>query len=222
LDGGRTSTFRIASGQLKSGQLKPAARVRIIGTMRISPWLAALACCAALAGPAAAQTAAQTKQRSEMLDRMFKSLRSAPDEATAGMLEQRIKQLWVQQASPAALLLLGRANRELNHSATQDALDDFDALLDLEPDFAEGYTQRAIARAEAGDTQGAIADIEQALQRDPRHFTAFEVLSHIAEDQGNWQGALKSWQKALDIDPRTPGGADRLETLQNKVDGQAT
>lgn len=65
-------------------------------------------------------------------------------------------------------------------------------------------------------------DIEAALQRDPRDFEALQSLSHIAEQQSNWRGALDAWQKALDIDPRTPGGLDRLDMLQKKVEGEAT
>ena len=51
---------------------------------------------------------------------------------------------------------------------------------------------------------------------------ALQALSRIAERQGNWHGALEAWQHALDIDPRTPGGLDRLDKLQKKVDGEAT
>jgi tetratricopeptide (TPR) repeat protein len=190
--------------------------------MRVLSWLILTVALAALAAPAQAETAAQAKARTEQLDRLFKALRSAPDEATAGMLEQRIQMLWMQQASPAALLLMNRADRELHHDAEGDAIADFSAVLDLEPDFAEAYHHRAIARAEAGDFAGAIHDIEATLQHDPRHFTAFQTLSRIAEQQGNWQGALEAWQKALDIDPRAPGGVERLEKLLQKVNGEAT
>ena len=58
--------------------------------------------------------------------------------------------------------------------------------------------------------------------RDPRNFAALQALSRIAEQQGNWQGALDAWQKALDLDPRMPGGADRLQMLIRKVEGEAT
>ena len=156
------------------------------------------------------------------LDRLFKALQAAPDENAAGLLEGRIRALWVQEASPAALLLLSRGEREMDANADDEAVQDFDAVLTLEPEFAEGYNHRAAARAALGDYAGAIRDIEATLSRDPRHFPALQGLSRIAEQQGNWRGALEAWQRALDIDPRTPGGLDRLEKLQKKVDGEAT
>ena len=156
------------------------------------------------------------------LDRLLKALLAAPSESIAAMLEGRIRAIWVQQGSPAAALLLSRGERDLQNNADDEALADFDAALELEPEYAEGYNHRAVARAALGNFAGAIRDIEEVLKREPRHFSALEGLSHIAEQQRDWDGALKAWQKALDIDPRTPGGLDRLEMLQKKVDGEAT
>lgn len=182
-------------------------------------WLVLLACLLPLAAHAAdASRAARTAQ----LDRLYAALKAAPDEATAGMIEQRIRSLWMQQPSPAAALLMARGDRDLHNDAGREAVADFDAVLDLEPDFAEGYNHRAAARAELGDYPGALRDIEAALSRDPRNFAALQGLSRLAEQQGNWQGALDAWRKALDIDPRTPGGLDRLEMLQKKLEGEAT
>lgn len=173
-----------------------------------------------LAAPAAADKAADARHAE--IERLLKVLRAAPDETAAGMLEGRIRSLWRQEASPAALLLLSRGEREMGADADSEAVRDFDAVLALEPEFAEGYNHRAAARAATGDYAGALRDIEETLKRDPRHFSAWQGLSHIAESQGNWRGALEAWQRALDIDPRTPGGMDRLDMLQKKVDGQAT
>ncbi len=185
--------------------------------MRILPPLLVLTL---LAAPALADQKADAHKAE--LDRLFKALLAAPDETAAGMLETRIRSLWVDEASPAAVLLLGRGERELGANAADEAVEDFDAVLALEPEFAEGYNHRAIAEAALGDYKGAVRDIEAALARDPRHFSALQGLSRIAEQQGNWKGALEAWQRALDIDPRTPGGLDRLDRLQKKVDGEAT
>jgi tetratricopeptide (TPR) repeat protein len=173
-----------------------------------------------LAAPARADQKADAHKAE--LDRLFKALRAAPDETAAGMLETRIRSLWVEEASPAAVLLLSRGEREMGANADDEAVEDFDAVLTLEPEYAEGYNHRAAARAALGDYAGAIRDIQATLARDPRHFPALQGLSHIAEQQGNWHGALEAWGRALDIDPRTPGGIDRLEHLQKKAEGEAT
>ena len=182
--------------------------------------------CALLAGALLIAPLARADQaadaRKTQLDRLFKALQAAPDETAAAMLETRIRTLWTQQATAAVVLLLARADRELAAGDYDEALADYDAVLVLQPDFAEGYDHRAAARAAVGDTNGAVRDIEAALARDPRDFAAWQGLSHIAEQQGNWTGALKAWQRALDIDPRTPGGMERLDRLQKKVEGEST
>ncbi|MBN9509991.1 MAG: tetratricopeptide repeat protein [Alphaproteobacteria bacterium] len=186
--------------------------------MRILPWL--LAALVVLAVPAHAETAAEARQAE--LDRLFKALKAAPDEITAAAIEGRIRTLWKQQATGAVALLMSRGERDLGNRAGTDALADFDAALELQPDLSEGYNHRAAARMELGDYAGAVRDIQAALAYDPRNFSALQGLSHIAERQGNWKGALEAWQHALDIDPRTPGGIERLEMLQKKVEGEAT
>lgn len=173
-----------------------------------------------LAAPAFAETRAQAEQG--QLDRLFTALRAAPDEATAAMLETRIRHIWRAQASPAVALLMSRGDRDVAHDATGDAVADFDAALDLAPDYADGYAHRAIAHAAGGNLAGAVRDIEQALQRDPRNFVALRTLSRVAEEQGNWRGALDAWRKALEIDPRMQGGAERLKMLRRKVEGEST
>jgi tetratricopeptide (TPR) repeat protein len=172
------------------------------------------------AAPASADQRAAARHAE--LDRMYKALLAAPDEQAAMLLEGHIRALWVQAASPAATLLLARGDRELQSNDGDEALADYDAVLALEPDFSEGYNHRARARDSQGDYAGAVRDIEEALKRDPRNFSALQGLSHIAEQQHNYKGALAAWQKSLDIDPRTPGGLERLDMLQKKVDGEAT
>jgi len=85
-----------------------------------------LACLVALSAPAGAQGRAQ--ERADQLDRLFKALRAAPSEQAAGMLETRIRQLWVEEATPAAALLMARGDRDLHNYAGDEAVADFDAV----------------------------------------------------------------------------------------------
>jgi tetratricopeptide (TPR) repeat protein len=163
-------------------------------------------------GPAAEKRAA--------LDRMLGTLKSAPSEAIASPLEQQIRQLWLNSGTPAVTLLMSRGLREMKADASQDAIDDFTAAITLDPNLAEAYHQRAIARFAAGDTPGAIADIQATLQREPRSFAALETLSAIAESRKDWKGAYDAWQKVLEVDPKTPGGEERLKDLRRHALGE--
>jgi tetratricopeptide (TPR) repeat protein len=154
------------------------------------------------------------------LDALLDALKAAPTEPAAALLQARIGQLWLAQGGPAAALLIGRGERNLQGNAADEALADFDAALTLAPDLAEAYNRRAMAHFELGDYPHALADLQEALRRDPRHFSAFRTLSRIAEAREDWKGALAAWQKLLEFSPKAPDGEDRLKALRKKALGE--
>jgi tetratricopeptide (TPR) repeat protein len=156
--------------------------------------------------PAFAQNAGgPAAEKQATLDKLLGALKSASSEEVAAPLEQQIRQLWLNAGTPAVTLLMSRGLRELKADASQDAIDDFTAAITLDPNLAEAYHQRAIARFSAGDTQGAIADVQATLQREPRSFAALSTLSAIAEARKDW---------------KTPGGQERLKDLRRHALGE--
>jgi tetratricopeptide (TPR) repeat protein len=149
-------------------------------------------------------------------------LKVAPDEHSAEAVEGAIQGQWVGAATPAVKLLLLRGLQSINEDHPQDALDDLDAALDLQPDLIEAWRGRALARARLGDTKGAEHDIAETIKREPRQFEALEDLSHIAEQAGDWKGAYEAWGQVMVLDPKTPGGADRLKDLKRRAFGDET
>jgi tetratricopeptide (TPR) repeat protein len=170
--------------------------------------------------PADAQAPATDKRAA--VDRLLAALKAAPTEQAAAPIEANLAQLWLEQGSAAVTLLMSRGLRDLKAGAHQDAIDDFSDAIALDPDLAEAWRQRAIARYEQGDTPGAVRDLEETLKREPRHFGAFETLSRIAENRKDWKSAYSAWQKVLEIDPKTPGGEQRLKDLRRRAMGEQT
>ena len=174
-----------------------------------------------LASPALAQAPARPT-REQTLDRLLGMLKVAPDEQSAAAVEGSLRGQWLAEATPATKLLLQHGAHELDDHQASEALDDFDAALDLQPDLQEGWHGRAMARAGLGDYAGATRDIAETLKREPRQFTALQDLSRIAKQRGDWKGAYEAWVRALELDPKTPGGADRLADLKRRAFGEAT
>jgi len=164
---------------------------------------------------------AEENRRAE-LDSLFEGLRSAPDDATAAMMEARIRALWVEGASPAAVLLLRRGVRNLAARTHDEALGDFDAALILSPHSAEAWHQRAQAHAAMGEAAAAARDLQETLRLEPRHFGALLTLSLLQEQAGDAAAALRSMEAALALHPRLRGGAERLRELRRKAEGDAT
>jgi len=170
-----------------------------------------------LAIPALAQTPAQKAE----LDQLFELLKAAPSEEAAAPVEARIQRTLVNGASPAVMLLLQRGMRNMEAQAWREALADFDAALDLAPDYVEGWNRRASARFMMGDLEGAVRDIREVLRREPRHFGALVTLTAIAEERKDYKAAVQAYEAALAIYPKLQGGEERLRELHRKAYGEA-
>ena len=171
-----------------------------------------------LAGGARSQTASPQV----VTEHMMSALKEATDSTAASIIEAHLRVYLLKAATPAVSLLVGRGNRELGANQPQEAITDFSSAIDLQPDLADLYRLRAVARFQGGDYAGALRDIEQAVQIEPRDFVAFDDLSHMAEQHGDAKGAYTAWKKLLELDPKTEDGQTRLDELRRKAYGQPT
>jgi tetratricopeptide (TPR) repeat protein len=156
------------------------------------------------------------------IDHLLDALKAAPNEQAASMVEDQLQQAWLHAGTPAVTLLMSRGLRTLQAGETDDAVDSFSDAITLQPDLAEAWRQRAIARYHAGDVTGAIHDLQETVRLEPRDFAAFRTLAEIAAAREDWKGAYAAWQKLLDLDPKTPGGQDRLRDLKKHAFGEDT
>ena len=171
-------------------------------------------------GTAHAQAPAQPDKR--VTDGLLDALKTAPDPDTAAVLENRLERAWLHAGSPAVTLLLGQGIRLMNAGEAENAVQSFSDAITLQPDIAEAWRQRAVARYHMGDMNGAINDLQETVRLEPRNFAAFRTLSEIATARQDWKGAYAAWQKLLELDPKTPGGEDRLRDLKRRALGEET
>jgi tetratricopeptide (TPR) repeat protein len=156
------------------------------------------------------------------IDHLLDALKAAPDEQAAAMLEDQLQQAWLRAGTPAVTLLMSRGLRTLQAGQNDDAVESFSDAIALQPDAAEAWHQRAIARYHAGDVTGAIRDLEQTVTLEPRDFEAFRTLADISAAREDWKGAYAAWQKVLELDPKTAGGEERLRDLKKHAFGEDT
>jgi len=153
-------------------------------------------------------------------DALLDALKKAETEQSAASFEAKLRESWLRAGAPVAALLLNKGTRNLRNDADEEALDDFDAALVIDPDYMEAYNRRATARATLGDYRGALADIQEVLKREPRHFGALQTLSRLAESRQDFTGALRAWEKVIDLAPNLPGNLERLKSLWLKAQGE--
>jgi cytochrome c-type biogenesis protein CcmH/NrfG len=175
-----------------------------------------------LGGVCAAANAQAPAEKRAATDRLLDALKAAPDERAAADLESQLEQTWLRAGSPAVTLLISRGLRTLQAGQDDEAVDSFSDAITLQPDVAEAWHQRALARYHGGDVNGAIHDLQETVRLEPRDFSAFRTLADIAAAREDWKGAYAAWQKVMELDPKTPEGEERMRLLKRKALGEDT
>lgn len=157
--------------------------------------------------------------RGERLDKLFLALAEEPPQE-AGLIQRRIAELWSESGSDSLDLLLSRGREALDAEEHLKAIDHLTALVELEPDFAEGWNARATAYYLNREYWMAVADIHRTLMLEPRHFGALSGLGVILERIGEDAGALVAYREALTLNPHLENARKAVERLEPKVDGR--
>ncbi len=170
-------------------------------------------------GDAATGQRARRDRRAERLDELFGRLAdgAAPD---ARALQREIGELWAESGSDSMDLLLYRGREAIDARDLDKALDHLTALVELAPDFAEGFATRATAHFLQDEFWMAVTDLQRALALEPRHYGALAGLAAMLERTGDERGALAAMREALRLNPHLESGREMVDRLAPKVDGR--
>jgi tetratricopeptide (TPR) repeat protein len=175
--------------------------------------LAVLVLFLTLAQPAAA------RQGDDRLDGLFERLQTAQNPLEAKIIEESIWQIWAQSGSATVDLLLANGANAMSAGDFDKAQTMLNAVVQLDPDFAEGWNKRATLYFMTGNYQASMADIEKTLALEPRHFGALSGLGQILDRLDDAPGALKAYKRALAADPQLEAVRERVKELTLKVKG---
>ena len=154
------------------------------------------------------------------LDTLFGALKVAPDAESAKAIEERIWAVWMASGSDTCNLLMGRARAAADAKDYDLAIKLLNAVVELKPDYIEGWNRRATIYYLMKDYAHSIADIREVLAREPRHFGALSGLGLILQEIGDDKHALEAYRKVLLIDPRQEHVAETVKSLSEKVEGR--
>ena len=166
--------------------------------------------------------AALADQRDGRLDALFERLQETADPADAAALQQRIWQIWIESDDPGSSQLMRRGMTAMASGDHEVALEAFDDLVDLAPDFAEAWNKRATVYYLMGRLDESVSDIQQTLELEPRHFGALSGLALIYDAVDEPEAAIRSLEAALEINPHLHGSRERIHQLRDKMRGTRT
>lgn len=141
-----------------------------------------------------------------------------PDPYVNELAEHALWSIWFRCGSDPANEHLARGAKALSNRDFDKAIAHFDRAIELSPDCAEPYNQRAITRHLMERYEESIEDCRRAIERMPCHFNAWAGLGHNFAHLGDLNHAIEAYDRALDINPHMADIRDALDELRSRID----
>lgn len=123
------------------------------------------------------------------------------DPTLAATAEAILWSLWCRSANSDAEKLFRAGVEAMQRHKLDEAEGFFTRVVELVPDFGEGWNKRATVRYMVKNFVGSIADCRETVARNPNHFGAFsgQGLCHMSLSQ--YDEAAICFRRALEIHP---------------------
>jgi Flp pilus assembly protein TadD len=96
---------------------------------------------------------------------------------------------------------LKKAREATLKNKLDEAQQHIEKALEIDPDYADALTLRAIIKLDSRDTEGAVADLEKAIQNDGNYAMAYMVLGSAFNTQSKFDYAIHALERAEKLAP---------------------
>jgi tetratricopeptide (TPR) repeat protein len=159
-------------------------------------------------------------ERAKLLDDLYAHLATAPDEEASKPFVEAIERVWLTPGSDTINALMERAMQAANHKRNDLALQLLSAVVDLAPDYAEGWNRRAYVFYTEGDNERALGDLRRVLALDPNHYKALDGVGQIMRQLDRKPQALKAYSQLQTVHPYWPNIQGIVDELRRDVEGR--
>ena len=84
----------------------------------------------------------------------------------------------------------------------EEAIEDFDLAIQLDPKYPNAYYSRGIAKHSLGNYEEAIEDFGLAIQLDPKLAPPYNNRGSVKKDLGDYEEAIEDFDLAIQLDPK--------------------
>lgn len=108
---------------------------------------------------------------------------------------------WPEELLTKAVLFQSRGLSYLHSGKPKEAFDDLTRAIEIDPRYAEAYTNRGIANSILGDNDASVADFTEAIQIKPQDPIPFTNRGIVYRQLGELPKAVDDYSKAIQLDP---------------------
>ena len=155
----------------------------------------------------------------EVIPELVEALKNS-DRGTRFNAEYALWEIWSHSGDDSVDALLVDGKNLLKNEAYQQAVELFTTVIEVDPSFAEGYNQRAIAYFMLEEWSKAIRDCKQTVALNPYHFGAFAGMGHVYVRLGKIEEAIKAYKQALIINPNLISIAEAVLRLRSQTENK--
>ena len=159
-------------------------------------------------------------ERARVLESLYAHLATAEGEDAAQLIAGSIERIWLHSGSDTIGLLMERAIKAAEEKNYDLALKLLDAVVELAPDYAEGWNRRALVYYLRDELALALGDLRRALALEPNHFKALDGLAQILREMGEKKAALKALHHLLSVHPFWPREREHADLGAGEVEAQ--
>ena len=155
----------------------------------------------------------ETTGRMEDAPALIAALRDS-DAKVRAIAEEALWAVWSRSGDARVDDLFVRGVSEMGAEHLSEAIATFTRVIQLRPDFAEGWNKRATALFLAGEYRRSLADCDEVMKRNPQHFGALSGYGQIYLRLDEPARALEYFRRALAVNPNLDGVQDLVDRLE--------
>lgn len=156
-------------------------------------------------------------QNNPQLEYLFEELQQAQSNSETTEIQNKIWQIWLEAPDQISNDLLLQITQAMSVGQTEMALRLSNQLVDIAPEFAEGWNKRATLQYLKGNHGLSVADIKETLRLEPRHFGALSGLGLIFMSSGNYEAALDAFDRVLEISPASENARGSVAQAKSMI-----
>ena len=165
---------------------------------------------------------ANTKDREIKLDQLFEQLKKSNNASVAFEVEMKIWNIWSTHPTKEKLTKsLANGSDLMSKGELEKSYKVFSTIIDVAPEWAEGWNKRATVLYLMGRYQESLEDIDEVLKHESRHFGALSGQGLVQTALENYEKAIKSYEAVQKIYPSIKSAEVMIPQLKKLIKDNA-
>lgn len=142
-----------------------------------------------------------TNERTKQLAGLYEALLKTRDPSQANGIQRDIWAVWLHHGDTRVDKLMSQVMTARRESNLDKAITLTNQIIELAPNYAEGWNQRATLHFMQESYEASLHDVAETLRLEPNHFGALSGRAIIRVRQGKSALAIQNILEALKVNP---------------------